>query len=326
MCAQDRSLGVRHAAVLRNPVFDTALATRLSGTKNLKGRAAPVEIPRSPFPVALVTGGACGIGRAIVERLSRDGWAVTFVDRDSRAGTAAAAEINEQGGLVRFECADLADRGQRNQLVAKTVEAWGRLDLLVNNAADVGGRLSLLDLTEEDWDRGLETNLTASAFLSRDAARAMLDGGGAIVNLATIQERLPLPTHVSYVASKGGVSALTRAVAVELGQYGIRVNAVVPGVIQTAGMAEEREHVGLGAAMQGGDQPWLLPRTGLPEDVAGAVAFLASSDAAFITGSTVTVDGGRSLSRKTDPLAEGLNSRASSFSGPAGSRVEGAAK
>lgn len=302
------------------------LATRLSGTTNLKGRAVPVEIPRSPVPVALVTGGACGIGRAVVERLSRDGWAVTFVDRDMDSGTAAAAEINEHGGQCRFEYADLADREQRNQLVAKTLEAWGRLDLLVNNAADIGGRLSLLDLTEEDWDRVIETNVTAAAFLARDAARAMLESGGAIVNLATIQEQLPLPTHVSYVASKGGVSALSRSLAVELGGYGIRVNAVVPGVIQTAGMAEEREHVGLGSAMQGGSQPWLLPRTGLPEDVAGAVAFLASSDASFITGSTVTVDGGRSLSRKPDPLADGLRSRASSFLNPSGPRVKGTAK
>lgn len=281
---------------------------------------------RSSLPVALVTGGASGIGRAIVERLVRNGWAVTFVDRDRNAGAAAAAEIHEQGGQCQFECADLADRSQRNELVAKTLEAWGRLDFLVNNAADIGARLSLLDLTEEDWDRVIETNLTASAFLARDAARAMLDGGGAIVNLATIQERLPLPAHVSYVASKGGVSALTRSLAIELGPYGIRVNAVVPGVIQTAGMAEEREHVGLGSAMHDVSQPWLLPRAGLPEDVAGAVAFLGSADAGFITGSTVTVDGGRSLSRKTDPLAEGLNSRASSPFGASGPRVEGMSK
>lgn len=285
-----------------------------------------MQKPSSSVPVALVTGGAGGIGRAIVERLARDGWAVTFVDKDPDSGAAVAARVREQGGRVRFECADLADRGQRKSLVAATLETWGRFDLLVNNAADIGGRLSLLDLTEDDWDRVIETNLTASAFLSQDAARAMLDTGGAIVNLATIQERLPLPTHVSYVASKGGVSALTRSLAIELGPYGIRVNAVVPGVIQTAGLAGEREHVGLGSVMQEGSQPWLLPQAGLPEDVAGAVAFLGSTDAAFITGSTVTVDGGRSLSRKKDPLAEGLNSRASSFLNPSGSRVKGTAK
>ncbi|WP_422935164.1 SDR family NAD(P)-dependent oxidoreductase [Sinomonas sp. P47F7] len=257
-----------------------------------------------------MTGGAAGIGRAIVERLTGDGWAVTFVDLDQEAGSAVATDISERGGACRFECADLADRDQRRGLVARTVEAWGGLKLLVNNAAYVGARLSLMELTEEDWDRVMETNLTATAFLTRDAARAMhRGGGGSIVNMATIQELLPLPTHVSYVASKGGISALTRSLAVELGPYGIRVNAVVPGVIQTHGMAEEREHVGLGAAVQDGNQPSLLPRLGMPEDVAGAVAFLASTDAAFVTGSTVTVDGGRSLSRKPDPLAEGLTTR-----------------
>lgn len=261
-------------------------------------------------PAALVTGGAAGIGRAIVERLARDGWAVTFADRDRDRGEALAAEIRGQGALCRFAHADLADRGQRNTLVPGTVEAWGRIDLLVNNAADVGTRLGLLELAEEDWDRVIETNFTASAFLARDAAREMAaPGTGAIVNLATIQERLPLPTHVSYVASKGGVSALTRSLAVELGPYGIRVNAVVPGVIQTVGMAEEREHAGLGSPDEDGSHPWLLPRTGVPEDVAAAVAFLASADAAFITGSTITVDGGRSLSRKTDSLAEGIRAR-----------------
>jgi NAD(P)-dependent dehydrogenase (short-subunit alcohol dehydrogenase family) len=269
-----------------------------------------------------VTGGAAGIGRAIVERLTSDGWAVSFADRDRDAGAALAARIQSEGGRCRFESAELADRQQRREMVGKAVDAWGALDLLVNNAADVGGRLGLLELTEEDWDRVIETNLTATAFLSQDAARAMIQAGtaGAIVNLTTIQERLPLPAHVSYVASKGGISALTRSLAIELGPYGIRVNAVVPGVIQTVGMAEEREHVGLGPVAQDGSRPWLLPRTGVPEDVAAAVAFLGSPDAAFITGSTVTVDGGRSLSRKADPLAEGLTSAA------AESRAEGTKK
>lgn len=260
--------------------------------------------------VALVTGGAAGIGRAIVERLAGDGWAVTFADMDREAGASLAAQIASDGGRCRFEFANLADRKQRGELVPRTLDAWGSLDLLVNNAADVGERLGLLELTEHDWDRVIEINLTATAFVSRDAARAMIQTrtAGAIVNLVAIQERLPLPTHVSYVSSKGGVSALTRSLAIELGPYGIRVNAVVPGVIQTAGMAEERGHAGLGSAAQDGTQPSLLPRTGLPEDVAGAVAFLGSADAGFITGSSLTVDGGRSLSRKPDPLAEGMAS------------------
>ncbi|MCW3840692.1 SDR family oxidoreductase [Micromonospora yasonensis] len=257
---------------------------------------------------ALVTGGAAGIGRAIVERLAADGALVTIADIDGDAGTALAARLTEAGRSCRFERVDLADPHGRDELVAKALSAWGRLDVLVNNAASVGTRLRLVDLTAQDWSRVMDTNLTAAVFLSRDAARAMTEHrAGSIINVTSIQERLPLTTHVSYVSSKGGLTALTRVLAVELGSVGIRVNAVAPGVIETPTMATERLSAGLGTSSDQNSSPTLLQRPGRPEDVANAVAFLASDEASYITGATLTVDGGRSLSRRPDPLAAGMS-------------------
>lgn len=266
------------------------------GSARLAGRAA------------LVTGGAAGIGKAIVERLAADGAMVTIADIDAEAGGGLAKQLTEAGLACRFERADLADPHERDELVPAVLQAWGRIDVLVNNAASVGKRVRLVDLTSQEWTRVVDTNLTAAVFLSRDAARAMSAArAGSIINVTSIQERLPLATHVSYVSSKGGVTALTRVLAVELGPFGIRVNAVAPGVIETPAMAEERLSVGLAGNPDEERSPTLLQRPGRPEDVANAVAFLASDEASYITGATLTVDGGRSLSRRPDPLAAGMS-------------------
>lgn len=248
--------------------------------------------------VAVVTGAAGGIGRGIALRLAAEGATVAVVDRDAER---TAAVVDEIGGTATGMPVDLADAAARAQVVPQVVAQHGRVDVLVNNAATLGARLPLSELDEDDWSTVVDTNLTATAFLCRDAARDMLPrGAGAIVNLTSLQAQLPLPAHLAYVASKGGISALTRALAVELAHTGIRVNAVVPGMIGSPGLADE--FADAGAA--GGDVhvPNLVGRLGTPDEVAGVVAYLASSEAAYVTGALWQVDGGRSLSRMPDPL------------------------
>jgi NAD(P)-dependent dehydrogenase (short-subunit alcohol dehydrogenase family) len=256
--------------------------------------------------VAIVTGAAQGIGRACAARLASEGASVALCDVNGDACAEAAHAIEAAGGKAISVSCDIAKGGDVDAALAATLEALGRVDILVNNAG-VLDDAPFLDLPIEEFDRVLGVNLRGAFLMAQAVARHMVkqgkagDAAGAIVNMSSINEKFGLPDHVAYSVSKGGISQLTKAMAVALAPHGIRVNAVGPGTIDTPILAGVIKDQAFRAKVLSRTP---LGRFGRPEEVAAIVAWLASEEASYITGTTIFADGGRLPLNYVMPVAE----------------------
>lgn len=244
--------------------------------------------------VALVTGGAGGIGRATARALSAAGACVAVVDVNGAGAREVAADLEAQGGTAIGLEADVADESSVAGMIEETVRRLGRLDLLHNNAADSDPELMARDaaiheLEAEVWDRTMRVNLRGPMLGCKHAIPVMLEqGGGVIVNTSSASGLTGDDSRAAYGASKAGLQSLTQSVATQYGKRGIRCNAIAPGVITTPAL----EAVIPPAQIEVYAGNTLTPRLGRPEDIAATVVFLASDAASFITGQILSVDGG----------------------------------
>ncbi|WHT16371.1 glucose 1-dehydrogenase [Crossiella sp. CA-258035] len=246
--------------------------------------------------VAIVTGGAQGIGRATVDRLVAEGVAVTIADVSDDYGKAAEAELTEAGGRVWYAHTDVADEESVIAAVTGTAEQFGRVDFLVNCAAVFIMRG--LEATVDEWRRIMDVNIMGQALCVKHAAPHMARaGGGSIVNIASISGHIAQPGYLTYNATKAAVANMTRCMALDLADSGIRVNAVNPGTVWNANNERyHREELGLTRA-QADQHPdiggkHILKRTADPSEIASTIAFLLSAEASYVTGENLMVDGG----------------------------------
>jgi NAD(P)-dependent dehydrogenase (short-subunit alcohol dehydrogenase family) len=241
---------------------------------------------------ALVTGASRGIGKEIALELARNGYrvGVNYYNEPASQVDATVAEIRAlqapaQDGVLAIE-ADIRSSSQVTSMFERVIGTFGGLDLLVNNAG-VQTWKPLLEVTEEEWDLVVDTNLKGCFLCTQQAARYMKDhGGGSIVNLGSGCNKLAFPSLVAYTASKGGIEMFTKEAAVELGQYNIRVNCIAPGSIESERtQKEDPDYAGTWSKLTP------LGRVGTAADIAPTVVFLASKGAAFISGQTIWIDG-----------------------------------
>jgi NAD(P)-dependent dehydrogenase (short-subunit alcohol dehydrogenase family) len=242
--------------------------------------------------VAMVTGAASGIGRGIALRLAELGAAIVILDIDA-AGAKSTEDRIAQQGTARFEKCDVRSSRDCQQAVAAAIDAFGKIDILCNNAGVVL-RKDVTNLTEDEWDLALDVTLKSIFLLSREVIPHMIQAGsGVIINTGSGWSLKGGPQAASYCAAKAGVLNLTRAMAIDYGKHNIRVNCICPGDIDTPMLQSECEQLGEETAAflrEAANRP--IARVGTPEDVANAVLFLASGMATWITGTHLVVDGG----------------------------------
>ena len=243
--------------------------------------------------VALITGGASGIGLATARLFAEEGAAVAIADLDREGGGSAADTITQEGGTALFIPCDVSIAEDCDRTVERTVQELGGLDILFNNAGIIR-RATVLDTSEEEWDRTMAVNVKSVFLMSRFAIPVMAEaGGGAIINTASGWGLVGGPVAASYCASKGAVVQLTRAMAIDHGAQNIRVNCICPGDTDTPMLEEEARQLGLTPSdflSEAADRP--LGRIGDPQDIARAALYLASDASSFVTGTTLVVDGG----------------------------------
>ncbi len=242
--------------------------------------------------VAIITGGRRGMGRADALTLAKAGAKIIVSDISLEECQKVVDEIVSQGGEAMAVKCDVSQKAEVDEMVSQAISKFGKIDILVNNAG-IAQFKPFLELTEEDWDKTIDINLKGYFLCAQAAAKEMAkQNSGAIVNIASIamgQVGVGFPALSHYCASKGGIAGLTEALALELAPYGIRVNAVAPGVIDTPMVDPLKVD---SKVMEGTLARVPLHRMGKPEEISNAVLFLASDDSSYITGSIVVVDGG----------------------------------
>lgn len=245
--------------------------------------------------VAVVTGGALGIGQATSIRLAEEGAAVVIADVNATAGEETARGIAATGGKALFVQTDVSHEDSIRQMVQAAVKAFGKIDILVNNAAIFV--LKGIDATVEEWRQILDVNVIGTSLVSKHVVPEIRKaGGGAIVNLGSISSFIAQPQFVTYNATKAAVASMTRCMALDLAPDNIRVNAVCPGTIWTQIVERLAGEAGLDRAAADKDPTWggacLLKRVADPREIANVILFLASDEASYVTGAHIMADGG----------------------------------